>query len=332
MASGVLEQVANHPPQQARIAVHDARRACDLDVVAGGFLGGERESGRPARSRRAIDGVEAAREQDLVDERVELGDVALERSFARGIDAFLEKLDGHADAGERRAQLVRGVREQRLVRTDQPLDALRRRRLKLSASRATSSRPSTLTRAERSPAPSACTPRCSRSRRCRQAAHHRVGAHARSRRGSGPGRRGPRAGRAGDAGRAPRASARRRAARPTPARARSAPPWRPARCGASMRSPTAASLLAVGAEEREIDASDRATGARAPPAAPRSTRRRAAGDCAPPWQSSPRSTRARRSCARPRPRAARTPPGSRPPRGRYAGTAGASGCCCLAKT
>src|SRR5207244_3004996 len=59
-----------------------------------------------------------------VDQRVELGDVLLELALALGVDVLLHQLHRHADAGERSAQLVRRIGEERFVGGDQLFDAL----------------------------------------------------------------------------------------------------------------------------------------------------------------------------------------------------------------
>ena len=119
MLAGVLEQVADHPAQQARIAPQRNRLAFELDAfVARALLRREGEQVDVFRGKGFLR-VQAAREEDLVDQRVELGDVLLQLAAALG------QLERHADARERRAQLVRGVGEQGLVRPDQLLDARR---------------------------------------------------------------------------------------------------------------------------------------------------------------------------------------------------------------
>jgi hypothetical protein len=95
-------------------------------VVARGLFGREREQVDFLPGLARLHRVEPAGEQDLVDQGVELGDVLLELKLAPGLGAVLHQLERHADAGERRAQLVRGVGEQRLVRGEQLLDARRR--------------------------------------------------------------------------------------------------------------------------------------------------------------------------------------------------------------
>src|SRR6266571_4065483 len=114
----VLEQVADHPAQQARVALDADRLAFELGMlVARAFLGGEGQEIHGFGSF-GLASVEAAREEDFVDEGIELGDVLLELALAHGVGALLHELDRHADAGKRRAQLMRGVRQQRLVRSD----------------------------------------------------------------------------------------------------------------------------------------------------------------------------------------------------------------------
>ncbi len=74
-------------------------------------------------------GLKAARQQDFVDQRVEFLDVA--GDFGAGLRppiGFTYALRRNAQPGQRRAQLVRSVGEQRLMRIDQLLDPLRPRR------------------------------------------------------------------------------------------------------------------------------------------------------------------------------------------------------------
>src|SRR5262249_35342065 len=127
VALRVLEEISDQTPQQSRIAAHDDRPAIELNaLVAGAFLCGEREQVHVFLSLETFHRVEAAGEQDLVDQRVELGDVLLEAGLALRVGVLLHQLHRHADASERRAQLVRSVGEQRLVRPNQLLDAARR--------------------------------------------------------------------------------------------------------------------------------------------------------------------------------------------------------------
>ena len=88
------------------------------------FLGGERQQ---------VDGfvplepgyrLEAAGQQDLLDQTVELGDVALQPVAGLRIGLLAQHRGRHRDAGERRAQLVAAVGEQQPVGGDQLLDAL----------------------------------------------------------------------------------------------------------------------------------------------------------------------------------------------------------------
>src|SRR5205807_8531573 len=67
--------------------------------------------------------LEAARQQDLVNQRLELRQVALEVGLVFRFAGALEQLERKPDARERRAQLVRRVGEQQTVRTDQLLNA-----------------------------------------------------------------------------------------------------------------------------------------------------------------------------------------------------------------
>ena len=242
------------------------------------------------RSTR-LHGVEPARQQDLVDQRVELGDVVLELALAHRIGALLHELDRHADARERRAQLVRGVREQELVRADQLARCARRRWLKLSARRATSSRPSTLH-------PGREIAFAQRGRR--RAAGARAAGSAAARPDTRPPRwrrrikartKTPKAG-------PPRYGARAASQRPSSSRAAQTgaprrPRWRPARCGESIGRPTSAVRVPSGANSARSMRRSRARRSQRRLLLGRRRCRPAAARCARPSPASRRSTGAR---------------------------------------
>ena len=69
-------------------------------LVARTLLAGEREQVDLLVRLPLGDGVEAAGEQDLVDQRIELRDIALEIELALGVGVRLQELHRHADAGE----------------------------------------------------------------------------------------------------------------------------------------------------------------------------------------------------------------------------------------
>src|SRR5262249_12804460 len=75
----VLDQVAHHAPQERAVAEHGHGLTADRAMlVAGGLLGRERKEVHLLAPVQALDRIEAAGEQDLVDQCIELGDVALE--------------------------------------------------------------------------------------------------------------------------------------------------------------------------------------------------------------------------------------------------------------
>src|SRR6267143_2082597 len=77
----VLEQVADHPAQQPRIAGDADRLTFELGVlVARAFLGGDGEDIHVLGSFR-LGEVEAAGEENFVDQAIELGDVLLEAAL-----------------------------------------------------------------------------------------------------------------------------------------------------------------------------------------------------------------------------------------------------------
>src|SRR5437867_6642750 len=127
VALRVFQQVADHPAQQPRIAAQGEWLAVELGVVvASAFFRGKREQVHTFIGFQLLQGVKAAGKQDLVDQRIEFGDILLQLGFSLRLGVLFHQFHRHADARERRAQLVRSVREQRLVRSDQLLDAARR--------------------------------------------------------------------------------------------------------------------------------------------------------------------------------------------------------------
>ena len=88
MLAGVLEEITDHPTQQARVPLDRGRLAIELDpVVARALFGGEREH-IDRFHREGFLGVQPAGQQDLVDQGVELGDVLQE--LGAMLDAALD--------------------------------------------------------------------------------------------------------------------------------------------------------------------------------------------------------------------------------------------------
>ena len=131
VATRVLQQVAQRAPQQAFLAVHGRGRALDLRVDARALLHGQREQVDVLEVRGLGRGLEAAGEQHLVDEAVELGDVGVDLgaqvlALGLGHRRVAQQRGGHLQARQRRTQLVAGVGQQALVGAHQRLDALGR--------------------------------------------------------------------------------------------------------------------------------------------------------------------------------------------------------------
>ena len=127
VALGILEEVADHAPQELRVAGERDRLTIERAVVVvGAFLRDQREEVEALFRRRRGDDVEAARQQDFLDEIVELGDVALQLGLRLGRRVLAVELDAQAQARQRRAQLVGGVGEQEPVGADELLDPRRR--------------------------------------------------------------------------------------------------------------------------------------------------------------------------------------------------------------
>ena len=137
--------------------------ALDRDAVARRLLGGERQQVDLLGALRRADRVEPARQQDLPDQLVELVDVGLELRAPRRIgrrdiaSAMLMRVSGVRSSCDALASSILCERTSSSMRLAE--------RLKLRASAATSSLPSTFTRAARSPSPSWSTPALSRSSR-----------------------------------------------------------------------------------------------------------------------------------------------------------------------
>ncbi len=126
VAACVLEQVAQQPAQQARVTRDRHGFALDLRAVLGRFLRSEGEQVHRLGMRKPIERIQTAREQQLTDQAIQLGDVLGEPVLQLGALVSGEQLQRHAHARERGAQLVRHVREQSLVPADQLTDALGR--------------------------------------------------------------------------------------------------------------------------------------------------------------------------------------------------------------
>jgi hypothetical protein len=117
--------------------------------------------------QRILGTVEPAGEQHLLDQRVELGDVAVDLGLelvALRRRGAVEHRHRHLHPRQRRAQLVAGVGEQRPVRLHQASTRCAAT-LKLEATAATSSLPLTSTRWLSWPAPNCSTPCFSASSR-----------------------------------------------------------------------------------------------------------------------------------------------------------------------
>jgi hypothetical protein len=125
VAHRVLEQVAHQPPQQAGVAAHDRRLAGRLRLGPRGLLGRETEQVHLLAPVELLRGLQATGQEQLGDEVVQLGDVA-RYPVAQVRPLRPIELQRHADAGQRRAQLVRRAGQQRPLRAYQGRDAVRR--------------------------------------------------------------------------------------------------------------------------------------------------------------------------------------------------------------
>ena len=129
VAAGILQQVAQGAAHQLGNRRH-LQSLCGLHVQVGiharAFLGGQPDQvHRFGAAHVHLGRLQPAGQQDLVHQLVQLGDVALDLGLGsrhRGAVAA-HQLQPHADARQRRAQLVRGIRQQRFVRLHQGLDA-----------------------------------------------------------------------------------------------------------------------------------------------------------------------------------------------------------------
>ena len=142
IAPRVLEQVAHQAAQQQAVALDGDRLAARLEVVVRGLLGGERQQVDRLAALEAGHGLEAARQQDLLDQLVELGDVALQRLARLGIGLLAQQRGAMAmRASGVRSSWLQLASSRRWAATSSSMRSAER--LKLAASAATSSRPST---------------------------------------------------------------------------------------------------------------------------------------------------------------------------------------------
>ena len=123
VAARVLEEVAAKPPEQALDDGHGDRLPVDLRAHPGSLLGEEGEHVHGLRIAKRIRGVEAGGGEELLDELVELRDVALDARAPLRI--ALQQLDRHPDTGERGAELMRRPGEDMALRIDETLDPVR---------------------------------------------------------------------------------------------------------------------------------------------------------------------------------------------------------------
>ena len=134
VAPRIFQQVADQPAQQpgralqrqAVVRVRSGSEFChQLGIDARAFLCGQpRQVQRLERFGVGLLGVQPAGQQDFIDQLVQLGNAsryfhALGRRLVHA-----HQFEPHADARQRRAQFVRGIGQQRLVRLHQRLDAL----------------------------------------------------------------------------------------------------------------------------------------------------------------------------------------------------------------
>ena len=126
MLLGIFDQVPDHPSQQCRVAADDDRLARDIALRATrALLRGERQQIHLFADLELPYGVETAREQDLLDQRVDFGDVLFQIGPALRVSDLFEQLSRQAKARQRRSELMRNIGEQQLVRSDQLLDLCR---------------------------------------------------------------------------------------------------------------------------------------------------------------------------------------------------------------
>src|SRR5262249_13553019 len=79
VAPGVLQEVPDHPAEQARVAAHGNGLALELDgLVTCAFLAREREQINLFIYVQSLHYLQATGQQDLVDQCIELSDVEFE--------------------------------------------------------------------------------------------------------------------------------------------------------------------------------------------------------------------------------------------------------------
>ena len=121
VAAGVFQQVANGAAQQFGDAAHFQPfwhgAHVQVRVHAGAFFGGQADQIHVFHGAHiGLAGVQAAGQQDFIHQLVQLGNVAQDFSAEGGRGRLPpHQLQPHADAGERRAQFVRGIGQQGLV-------------------------------------------------------------------------------------------------------------------------------------------------------------------------------------------------------------------------
>jgi hypothetical protein len=105
MLEGVLDEIADHASEQHGIADHLDGLALDRRLEPRPLLcrQAQKIDGRQAVGRRFAVMVEAARKQDLLDELIDLGEVAPNLLSRRGRRIVRRHLDSHSEPGERRA-------------------------------------------------------------------------------------------------------------------------------------------------------------------------------------------------------------------------------------
>ena len=97
----------------SRCAKPGMKLCIQLCMHARAFLG--RQTGQVQRFKRlriGLFGIQAAGQQNFVDELVQLGDAARNLHALRGAAVQRRELQAHADAGQRRAQLMRCIGQQ----------------------------------------------------------------------------------------------------------------------------------------------------------------------------------------------------------------------------
>ena len=121
--AGVLEEVAEEAAEEPRASLHGDDVPRERSPRAGALLGGERR--QVDLLERLVGGsrLEPAREEDLLHEVVQLGDVA--RDLLLQVRVALQETRRHAHPPEGTPELVRGVREEPALRADELLDAPR---------------------------------------------------------------------------------------------------------------------------------------------------------------------------------------------------------------